>query len=76
MMVALVRHLCNYRRMSDGPNLIPTVEVCSRLGVDKSTVSRWVASGRIKPALASRNGNWFDPAEVDRIQAEIEAAAS
>lgn len=33
------------------PDLIGTVEAAEIIGVERSTLSRWVASGRITPAM-------------------------
>lgn len=30
---------------------LPSAEVCARLGIDRSTLSRWVAAGKITPAI-------------------------
>lgn len=63
---------------NDQPAFLGTVEACARLGVDRSTLTRWVASGRIKPAakLPSRNGALFyDEAEVERLRAELAGVA-
>ena len=51
------------------PQLISTAEVCERLGIDKSTVSRWVAAGKLTPALRG-SPMWFDPADIDRLASE------
>lgn len=62
--------------MSKAPNLLTSAEVCERLNIDRSTLSRWVASGRITPALKMpgiRGPFLFDPAEVERL-AEAGAA--
>lgn len=69
--------MCNARGMTDRePKYIPTAEVCARLGIDKSTVSRWVASGKLTPALRSPAAMWFDPADIDRLKAELDSAAN
>lgn len=65
--------------MAKAPNLIRAAEVCARLGIDRSTLSRWVAAERIKPAMkldGLRGPYLFTPAEVDRVAAEIAEAAS
>lgn len=49
---------------------IPTAEACKRLGIDPSTISRWVAAGKLKPVVGSRAAMWFDPADIERIRAE------
>lgn len=48
--------------------LIDTTEAARRLGVSRSTLTRWVAAGRIEPAFTvpGYRGNFlFDPARVD-----------
>lgn len=51
---------------------LTSAEACQRLGIDRSTLSRWVASGRIKPAVklpGLRGAMLFDPATVDAAKA-------
>lgn len=60
------------------PGLIPSADACELLSVDRSTLTRWVASGRIKPAgkvPGKRGGYLFAVAEVERVNAERKAAA-
>ena len=55
------------------PDLLTTRQAATRLRVDVSTLSRWVASGRIHPAIklpGIRGAMLFDPAEVERVEAE------
>lgn len=55
---------------------IPTSDVCGLLHIDRSTLSRWVASGRITPlfkAPGTRGSFFFDPAEVQRVKQELAA---
>jgi len=50
--------------------LVPSKEACERLGIDRSTLMRWVAAGRITPALKGegiRGPMWFNAADVDRL---------
>lgn len=57
-------------------DLIPSAEACDRLGIDRSTLSRWVASGRIAYTLKApgpRGAMFFTAAEIDR--AALEAAS-
>jgi excisionase family DNA binding protein len=51
------------------PTLIPTAEAAQRLHIDRSTLSRWVALGRISPALrtSERGPMLFDLAEVEAL---------
>lgn len=48
-----------------------SAQVCDRLGIDRSTLTRWVAAGRIAPlykAPGIRGTFVFDSAEVERIE--------
>lgn len=48
-------------------SLMATVQVCERIGIDRSTLSRYVTLGRIQPTmrLPGRNGAMlFDPNDV------------
>lgn len=56
--------------------LLPTREVVKRLGISNSTLSRWVAMGRITPTLRGegiRGGMWFWPRDVEALARELEA---
>ena len=47
-------------------------EACDRIGVDRSTLSRWIKDGTAKPAmqLAIANGAYlFTNAEIERLAA-------
>lgn len=46
--------------------LITSREVCKRLGIDRSTLTRWVAAGRVKPAqkLPGLRGAYLFTADV------------
>jgi excisionase family DNA binding protein len=64
--------------MTQAP-LMGSAEACEILRIDRSTLTRWVAKGRISPAqkLPGESGVYlFDPDEVDRVAAEQQAAAS
>lgn len=53
-------------------DLLATVQVCERIGIDRSTLSRYVQLGRIKPAmrLPGRTGSMlFTPADVETLNA-------
>lgn len=58
---------------NDSPSaLIPTAVVCAELNVTASTVSRWVAAGRLTPAAKApglRGGYLFTRADVDALKA-------
>jgi excisionase family DNA binding protein len=46
--------------------LITTRQAAELLGVDVSTISRWVAFKRLTPAMRLENGHMlFDPADVE-----------
>lgn len=60
-------------------NLIGSAEACRILDVDRSTLTRWVAGGRITPAvkLPKRNGAYlFDRADIEALAAERTAAGA
>lgn len=65
--------MCNDRRMTQPP-LMGSIEACGILGIDRSTITRWVASGRIAAhKMPGKSGAFlFDPAEVERVRAEAE----
>lgn len=51
--------------------LITSAQACERLNIDRSTLSRWVAAGRITPLIKGpglRGAFLFDPAEVERVK--------
>lgn len=57
--------------MPQTPELLRSAEVCKRLNIDRSTLSRWVASGRIATAMkltGIRGAFLFDAAEVERVK--------
>ena len=50
--------------------LMTTAAVAERLGVDVSTVARWVQAGRIPVAVkvpGLRGARLFDPADIDKF---------
>jgi excisionase family DNA binding protein len=56
------------------PVLLATVEAAERLGIERSTLSRWVKEGRIHIAMrlpGDTGAMLFDPAEVDRVAADL-----
>lgn len=58
--------------------LLTSAEVCRELHIDRSTLTRWVAAGRIQPAAKApglRGAFLFAPAEVERVKAENRAAS-
>lgn len=38
------------------PTYIGSADVCERLKIDRSTLSRWVAAGRLTPAMRLSSG--------------------
>ena len=69
-------------RMPNPPNLIGTLETCRRIGIDRSTLSRWIKDGTARPAmqLPGKTGAYlFTVEEADRLaemRAVTEPAAS
>jgi excisionase family DNA binding protein len=64
---------------TDSPTYIGSAEVCERLGIDKSTLSRWVAAGKLSPAHRIGKGRGialFDPADVDALTPPTPAPVS
>ncbi len=60
------------------PDLVGSAEVCRIANIDKSTLSRHVAAGKIAPRvrLPGKNGAWlFDRSDVDRYVSTIRGAA-
>lgn len=71
--------LCNDLGMSDVLEMIGSREACKILDVDKSTLSRWVAAGRVRPAqkLPGRNGALlFHAADIDALAAARKKASA
>jgi predicted site-specific integrase-resolvase len=59
------------------PNYLTSADVAREFGVDKSTVTRWVAAGRIRPAWTApgeRGAHYFTPEAVAALKAEGEPA--
>lgn len=55
---------------TDPTTLLATVQVCERIGIERSTLSRYVQLGRITPAmkLPGRTGSMlFAPADVEKL---------
>jgi predicted site-specific integrase-resolvase len=58
------------------PKFLGSTEVCDRIGIDRSTLTRWIQTGRIAYAqkIPGRNGVYlFDPVEVERARADYKA---
>lgn len=61
------------------PPLMGSAQACEILGIDRSTLTRWVAKGQITPKqkLPGENGAYlFTRAEIDRAQIEQAKAAT
>lgn len=57
---------------------IPSATVCERLSIDRSTLSRWVAAGRITPTLrlpGLTGAMLFDPKDVERLARDLRSAS-
>lgn len=57
-------------------DLLTSAEAADQLGIERSTLSRWAQIGKIEVAhrLPGKTGvMFFDPAEVDRVAAELAA---
>lgn len=51
-------------------NLVPSAEAAARIGINRATLTRWVASGKITPAYkldGIRGAYLFRPADVERL---------
>lgn len=60
--------------MANPEDLIPSVEATELLGVGRSTLTRWVQSGRLTEArkLPGRTGvRLFHRADIERLAAEL-----
>ena len=58
------------------PDLLTSAAVCEELHIDRSTLSRWVASERIIPATklpGIRGAFLFTRAEVERAKSDVAA---
>ena len=63
---------------SEIPTYLGSAEVCERIGIDRSTLTRWIQTDRIKFAqkLPGQKGVYlFEPAEVERARAEYQSAS-
>lgn len=52
-------------------DLLTTRQAADRLGVNVSTISRWVLAGRLSPALrgdGQTGGMWFRAADIDGMR--------
>lgn len=68
--------VCSVPKPSD---LLSTVEAAAILKVERSTISRWVASGRLTPAhqIGGRTGAFlFTRSDVEKVRDSLAEAAS
>ncbi len=65
--------MCSFSHMAI--SLIPTAEAARILQIDRSTLSRWVAFGHIKPAMRTspRGPMLFDRREVQQLAKRMAA---
>jgi len=82
--VLLTRLLCKYQTLRvtshpDDTHLLTKTEAAAIIGVDTSTLSRWITQGKITPAkkIPGQTGGYiFTRAEVARVAALHTPAAS
>jgi excisionase family DNA binding protein len=70
--------MCKSFGMTSDAALVGSAEASEILGVDRSTLLRWAAAGRIKGIkLGPETAPFvFDRAEIERVAAEIERSAT
>lgn len=64
---------------SEIPTYLGSAEVCERIGIDRSTLIRWIQTDRIAFAQkipGARGAYLFDPAEVERARVAYEEQAA
>lgn len=69
-------HRLDMPKTSETPNYLGSAEVCERIGIDRSTLTRWIQLGRIAyvQKLAGPKGAYlFDPVEVERARLDYVA---
>lgn len=57
--------------MPTSTDFMSSAEACELLSVDRSTLTRWVAAGLIRPAMKApglRGAYFFERAEVERVK--------
>ena len=70
--------MCKGLRMTEA-QLIGSAEACGILGIDRGTLVRWIASGRVRAAqkLPGQTGAYiFNLAEIERAKAEQDKAVA
>jgi predicted site-specific integrase-resolvase len=56
--------------MAQTPTFVGSAEACEAIGIDRSTLSRWIKDGTAAPAmrLPGKTGAYlFTPAEINRL---------
>lgn len=56
-------------RQTGTRGLMTTAEVAEELGIHKTTITRWVASGRLVPAVVVRGAFLFKRRDVTKLRA-------
>lgn len=65
--VRLCQLRCNDGAVTEGGRLVSTGEAARHLGVDRSTLGRWVAAGVVTPTRRTIGGQYrWDLDELDR----------
>lgn len=59
--------------MSSPPDYIGATEAARRIGVDRSTLTRWLQNGQITAAGQLGRAYMFDPNEVERARVAYQA---
>lgn len=65
--------------MPQTPDLRSSGEACEVIGIDRSTLSRWIKDGTARPAmqLPGKTGAYlFTPEEIERLAAEYKSAVA
>ena len=61
------------------PQLLTSAEACDQLAIDRSTLSRWVTTGRMTCAMklpGKRGAYLFTQAQIDAARATIDTEAA
>jgi predicted site-specific integrase-resolvase len=61
--------------MANSPDLIGATEACQLIGIDRSTLTRWMDRGKIVPAVrlpspGGRGALLFDRGDIERLRDE------
>lgn len=65
------------RAMTTPEDLVGSRDACAALGIDRSTLVRWVRAGKLVPArrISAGGAYLFDRAKVDALAAERKVGA-